>query len=80
MPKVMDYRGHRFSFFSQDCAEPPHIHVTKANSAAKFWLQPITLQDAWGYNRSDLNELQQVLSENLDLILEKWDEHCGTAH
>ncbi len=80
MPKVMDYRGYRFSFFSQDCAEPPHIHVTKDNSAAKFWLRPIALQDAWGYNKSDLNELQDVISDSVDLILVRWNEHCGTAY
>jgi hypothetical protein len=34
--------GFRFSFWANENREPPHIHVRKADSAAKWWLDPIT--------------------------------------
>jgi hypothetical protein len=42
MPKVFDWNGFRFHFFSNegDPREPVHIHVTKAPATAKFWISP----------------------------------------
>ena len=42
MPKVFDWNGYRFHFYSNegDPLEPPHIHVRKGRDDAKFWLQP----------------------------------------
>ena len=42
MPKVFDWNGYRFHFYSNegDPREPPHIHVRKGCHDAKFWLRP----------------------------------------
>lgn len=40
MPKVFEWNGYRFHFFSNegDPREPAHIHVRKGRNTAKFWL------------------------------------------
>jgi len=50
MPKVFDWNGFRFHFFSNegDPREPLHIHVTRDRSTAKFWIRPTV---AVAYNR-----------------------------
>lgn len=41
MPVVLRIKGYRFYFFSNENAEPKHIHVTKADANGKIWLEPI---------------------------------------
>ena len=38
-PMVLIVEGYRFFFFSNEGFEPPHIHVEKGDSHAKWWLQ-----------------------------------------
>jgi len=38
VPTVFREKGHRFFFYMADQYEPPHIHVTKQDDTAKFWL------------------------------------------
>jgi len=42
---------------------------------AKFWLEPIALVRAIGYNATDLQRLRKLVEEQRDLFLEKWDEY-----
>jgi Domain of unknown function (DUF4160) len=44
MPVVLYINGFRFFFYSNKNDEPVHIHVEKAEDAAKFWLNPIRLE------------------------------------
>jgi len=39
---------YRFFFYSGDRDEPPHTHVERDRSIAKFWLEPVRLQIAVG--------------------------------
>lgn len=43
MPTILRWNGYRFYFFSNEGAEPPHIHIDKAGNSAKYWLQPVAL-------------------------------------
>lgn len=43
MPQVLRYKGYRFFFYSNDAAEPPHVHASLNRSTAKFWLESVTL-------------------------------------
>jgi hypothetical protein len=45
--------------FSREGNEPPHIHVESADNAAKFWLSPVSLDWASGYNARELRQLRQ---------------------
>jgi hypothetical protein len=36
VPTILRAQGYRFFFFSNEGDEPPHIHVERAECAAKF--------------------------------------------
>jgi len=75
MPTVLRTGPHRFFFFSREGREPPHIHVESAESAAKFWLDPVELVWAVGYNAREVRKLREMVEENAGLFLEKWYEY-----
>jgi hypothetical protein len=75
MPTVLKIGPHRFFFFSKEGHEPPHIHVETAENAAKFWLVPVSLAWAVGYNAKELRKIRELVEEQAALFLEKWDEH-----
>ena len=77
MPTTLISGPYRFSFFSLDCAEPRHTHVWRDNADGKFWLDPIKLESNNGFSRKDLREIERIIVTNLNLLREKWDEHCA---
>lgn len=78
MPNVLKIGPHRFYFFSREGLEPPHIHVETAENAAKFWIMPVELSWTVGYNSKELRLLRELVEENAELFLEKWNEHFNT--
>ena len=78
MPKIFEWKGYKFFFFSNE-GEPPepcHVHVRKGGSLAKYWVIPeIYLDSSWGMTTEELNLLEKVVEEHKDLIVEKWNEH-----
>lgn len=75
MPTVLRTGPHRFYFFSKEDREPPHVHVETAENAAKFWLSPVSLAWAVGYNSREIRQLRELVEANAALFLEKWYEH-----
>ena len=75
MPTIKRVGPHRFYFFSLENNEPPHIHVESADNGAKFWLSPVTLVWAVGYNSRQIRQLRELVEENAAFFLEKWYEH-----
>ena len=45
--------------------------------AAKFWLDPMELQRARGFNRPELNTITRLVDEHRDTLLERWYEFFG---
>ena len=75
MPKLMTWRGWGFFFYSREGLppEPPHVHVRKDRSEAKFWLTPVVR--VAGARRVDprmLKVLTQVVVEHRDAFEEQW--------
>lgn len=78
MPKVPGIAGpYRFFFYSFDCNEPRHVHVRRERATCKFWLEPVALASNNGFSANELNAFRKIIVDNLDRILETWDEHCG---
>jgi hypothetical protein len=50
------------------------IHVESAENAAKFWLLPIELVWAVGYNSKEIRQVRELVEENASFFLEKWHE------
>ena len=78
MPTVPGIPGpYRVFFFSFDCNEPKHVHVRRERRVCKFWLEPVVLSSNNGYSAKELNQIRRLIIDNLERILEAWDEHCG---
>jgi hypothetical protein len=44
----------------------------------KFWIQPVALVRNQGFTAKELNTIRKIITENRDMIMEAWYEHCGT--
>lgn len=69
---------YRFFFVSQDVDEPPHIHVARDRSLAKFWIVPVRLAYNKGFPAHELNALSRVVQDGERLFLERWNDFFGT--
>ncbi len=77
MPKVFEWRGYRFHFYSEegDPREPLHIHVRKGRDNAKFWLRPeVTLAYNRGFPPHVLSQLIPVIEQRVSLIESVWND------
>ena len=80
MPRVFEWNGYRFFFYSNegDPREPLHVHVRKGSHVAKFWLDPdVSLANSWGFTSRELTRLDQVVRERESDIRSKWHEYFG---
>ncbi|MBZ5542994.1 MAG: DUF4160 domain-containing protein [Acidobacteriia bacterium] len=75
MPVLLRVRGYRFFFYSLEDREPPHIHVAQAGRYAKFWLDPLTLASNRGFRSHELTVIRELVLENRDWFLEKWNAY-----
>jgi hypothetical protein len=75
MPVLLRIRGYRFFFYSLEDREPAHIHVAQAVRYAKFWLDPLTLASNRGFRSHELTVIRELVLENRDLFLEKWNAY-----
>ena len=74
MPTVLRSGPYRFFFYAGDGAEPPHVHIERESSRAKFWLSPVRLQESGGFARAEMNRLAALVEENRDLLLNAWND------
>jgi hypothetical protein len=74
MPTILRINGFRFFFYSNEHL-PIHIHVEKDNKTAKFTLEEIELVKSRGFNASELKEMRKLVSENVELFKNKWNEY-----
>jgi hypothetical protein len=75
MPTVLRSGPYRFFFYSGDKDEPPHIHVERDDNVAKFWLDPVRIQNSGGFNRKEINEILKLVQENGELLESSWNEY-----
>lgn len=73
MPTVLREDGFRFYFYSHETTEPPHIHIDKDGSSAKFWLEDISLARNIGFCAKELSKIRYIILENQKMFLEKWN-------
>jgi hypothetical protein len=75
MPTVLRSGPDRFFFYAGDRDEPPHIHVERDTNKAKFWLDPVMLQNSGGFTRNEINRIQKLVENKKEKLLRKWDEY-----
>src|ERR1035437_10300736 len=62
LPAVLRSGPYRFFFYSADRDEPPHVHVERGDSEAKFWLNPVRLEWSRGLARTRFGGLRFSLA------------------
>lgn len=76
-PTIFREKGYRFYFLSNEEARI-HIHVTREEGEAKFWIEPLVALAVYqGLNPRRLNEIQKIVEEHKNEIIEAWQEHFG---
>ena len=53
MPTLACHGPYRFSFYSREPGEPPHVHVFTEDREAKFWLGPVALVSSDGFSQAN---------------------------
>lgn len=74
MPTVIKIDGFRFFFYSNEHL-PKHIHIEKAEKTVKFNLEFIELVKSSRFSASELKEIRNLVQENQELLIQKWDEY-----
>lgn len=74
MPTVLRVGPYRFFFYSADGAEPPHVHVERDASVAKFWIRPVRLQESRRFGRVELARIDAIIRDNVETLTRSWDE------
>jgi hypothetical protein len=75
MPTVLRSGPYRFFFYAGDRDEPPHIHVERDDSEAKYWLDPVSLERSRGFARREINKIQEIVEETQQQLLDSWHEY-----
>ena len=77
-PTVLRLGPYRLFFFSNEGAEPAHIHVQRDRKLAKFWLAPVSLAGSTGFSPRELRKVEVIVAENRERLLEAWNEHFSS--
>lgn len=76
-PTVFRRHNYRFFFFSREETRK-HIHVVSPGGEAKIWIEPeVVIAGFIGYNSKQINEIVNLVKENRDEIITKWNTHFG---
>ena len=73
-PTILRSGPYRFFFYSSDRQEPPHVHVERDSKIAKFWLEPLRIENGDGFGARELTRLTTIVRENHDELLKGWHE------
>jgi hypothetical protein len=78
VPTLLRVGPYRFFMVMFDCFERPHIHVRGGSiGEAKFWLSPsVSLANASGYTRPEIERIQGIVTRNAEVLLERWVQTC----
>jgi hypothetical protein len=75
MPKIFEKDGYRFFFYSNDHL-PIHVHVRYGGGEAVFEVEGgIELRESQGLKVRELARAEELATEHLGLIIDKWHEH-----
>jgi hypothetical protein len=77
MPTIARIGPYRIYCYSHDRAEPPHVHVDRDDSTAKFWLNPVLLAYNIGFRAKELRDIRQMVTDHASAWLEVWHDNFG---
>jgi hypothetical protein len=75
MPTIHRETGYQFRFFSNEGAEPCHVHVRGKGGIMKVWLPSVIVADVRGYSPKQQREILDIIRARKAEMLEAWHEH-----
>ncbi len=76
MPTVLQAKGYKFKFYSNENNEFAHIHVTKGSGNAKIWLRPdISEEYSYNFTVRERRDIRELVEQNYETLIKKWDEY-----
>ena len=78
MPELFRMYGFLFMFFRHE-HEPMHVHGIGNEGEAKFsWNgDRFVLEESRNFKHNDLRRIKDVISNNSDIIVKRWEELFG---
>ena len=76
MPELFRFFGYSFFFYSRE-HEPIHVHVEGNDGYAVFDMvkDRFVLREQRSIKAGDIRKIKQVLEDNRDIIVRKWNYH-----
>ncbi|MBQ1651424.1 MAG: DUF4160 domain-containing protein [Paludibacteraceae bacterium] len=76
MPEIFRFFGFSFFFYSKE-HEPIHVHIEGNGGYAKFeWNgESFVMIESDGIKVSDLKKIKNIVSDNSDIIVKRWNDH-----
>jgi hypothetical protein len=75
MPTILRQSGFRFFFYSNENAEPPHIHIEKGDASAKVWLDPIEIENAYDFSSREMKQIHEIITKNQFTLIRAWNDY-----
>ncbi|MEO0540272.1 MAG: DUF4160 domain-containing protein [Cyanobacteria bacterium P01_A01_bin.105] len=79
MPTILRIGPYRIYFYSHESNEPPHIHVDRDSSSAKFWLKSVSLAANIGFSPNELRKIQAIVEKNQEKLTGAWHDYFGDS-
>ena len=77
-PQVFRERGLTYRIYFNEGLEPPHVHVVAGDdAAAKFWLDPLSMDWNRGLSRHQVHQAQEELRTRHVFFKEQWNAVQG---
>jgi len=75
MPTIFEQAGYKFKFFSNENDEPPHIHISKGDGNAKYWLTPeVNEAYSYGFTGRERKKIKTIVRKNSLTFIDAWYE------
>ena len=76
MPTILEIKGYKFKFYSNENDEPVHVHVTKGNGSAKYWLRPMVVEEySYNFTVRERRDMRRMVNENWEKLISAWNEY-----
>jgi hypothetical protein len=77
MPVVFREEGYVASFYSNEGHEPVHVHIRKGGGEAKFWVEPVQLDESAGLKVQELARAEELVQQHAAMVVQRWHEYFG---
>ena len=74
-PTVLQSGPYRLFFFSSDRGEPVHVHVSREQKTAKFWLGPVRLEYNHGFAPTELRKIEGLVRGHEVQLQQAWHDY-----